>query len=173
MTKYYNRFGNKRIDERAKKSVPFSSRSQKTHLKAHSDYVCITHPAHPLRGQSFPIIPHQKQKNPHLIEIQLADGERRFIPLAWTDQVPPVVTLPDARFLLTNLLLLRKQLDGLLPLIEKPSTLSQKDNQIEGGSDELPQPIHLVSTDRGSTGAGDSHSGADIAAPANEKRKGG
>ncbi len=133
----------------------------------------ITHPAHPLRGQSFPIIQHQKQKNPHLIEIQLADGERRFIPLEWTDQLPPVVTLPGARFLLSNLLLLRKQLDGLLPLIKEPSTLPQKDNQTEGGSDELPQPIHLAGSDRGSTSASGSHSGADIAAPTHEKRSGG
>lgn len=154
-------------------TLKHSSRSQKTHLKAHSGHVRITHPAHPLRGQSFPIIPHQKQKNPHLIEIQLADGERRFIPLDWTDQVPPVVILPDVRFLLTNLLLLRKQLDGLLPLIEEASTLPQKDNQTEGGSDELPQPVHLAGPDRGSTSASRSHSGADIAAPTNEKRRGG
>lgn len=135
--------------------------------------MCITHPAHPLRGQSFPIIQHQQQKNPHLIEIQLADGERRFIPLVWTDQRPPVVTLPGARFLLSNLLLLRQQLDGLLPLLEEPSTLSQKDNQTEGGSDELPHPVHLAGSDRGSTSASGRHSGADIAAPTHEKRSGG
>ena len=149
------------------------SRSQKTQLKAHSDYVRITHPAHPLRGQSFPIISHQKQKNPHLIEIQLADGERRFIPLDWTDQVLPVITLPDVRFLLTNLLLLRKQLNGLLPLIEETGTLSQQDNQIEGGSDELSQPTYLVSTDKGATDTGDSHSGANSSASTSEKRQGG
>lgn len=135
--------------------------------------MCITHPAHPLRGRSFPIIQHQKQKNPHLIKIQLADGERRSIPLEWTDQQPPVVTLPGARFLLTNLLLLRKQLDGLLPLIKEPSTLSQKDNQTEGGSDELPPPVHLAGPDRGSTRASGRHSGADIAAPTHRERGGG
>jgi hypothetical protein len=65
--------------------------------------VCVTHPAHPLRGQSFPIVQHQKQKNKHLTEIELADGRSRFIPLEWTDQTPPTVTLPGARFLLANL----------------------------------------------------------------------
>jgi hypothetical protein len=135
--------------------------------------VCITHPAHPLRGQSFPIIHHQKQKNPHLIEIHLADGERRSIPLEWTDQLPPVVTLPGACFLLSNLLLLRQQLNEFLSLIEEPSTLSQKDNQTKGGSDELPPPIYLAGPDRGSTGASGRHSGADIAAPTHKKRRSG
>jgi len=53
--------------------VGFPSRSLKTLLKAHSMYVHIIHPAHPLRGQSFPITQHQRNDNPHLIEIQLAD----------------------------------------------------------------------------------------------------
>jgi hypothetical protein len=135
--------------------------------------VCITHPAHPLRGQSFPIIQHQKQENPDLIQIQLADDERRFIPLEWTDQKPAVITVPGARFLLTNLLLVRRQLDGLLPLIEEPSTLPHKDNQIEGGSDELPQSVHLGGPDRSSTGAGHGHSGAASAAPTHPKKTGG
>ena len=135
--------------------------------------MCITHPAHPLRGQSFPIIQAKKQKNSDLIQIELADGERRSIPLDWTDQVSPVITVPGTRFLPTKLLLLRQQLDGLLPLIEETSTLPQTDKQIEGGSDEIPQANHLVGTNRSATGAGDSHPGPDIAAPTNEKRRAG
>jgi hypothetical protein len=157
-------------------SVPSSasgSRSPKTHLKAHANYVCITHPAHPLRGQSFPIIADQKQKNPDLIEIQLTDGERRFMPLAWTDQVPPLEVWPEVRFLPTKLLILRQQLDGLLPLIEAAGTLSPKAKPIAGGSDELSQPVHLVSPDQEAAGPGDSPSGPAGAASTAEKRKGG
>ena len=132
----------------------------------------ITHPAHPLRGQSFPIIPHKQQKNPHLIEIELANGEHRFIPVEWTDQSPPVVTVPGARFVLANLLLVRKQLDGLLPFMAQAGTLPQ-DNQIEGGSDELSQRDHLVRTAKGSPEPGDCHNGAANPAPTQEKRTGG
>ena len=152
--------------------VHFSSRSLETPIKAHSTNVCITHPAHPLRGQSFPIVQHQKQKNIHLTEIELADGRRRFIPLEWTDQAPPTVTLPDARFLLANLLLLRQRLDGLLQVVEESSILPQDDTQIEGGSSGFPEPIHLVGTDRGSTRADHSHPGANPAAPTGEARGG-
>ena len=134
--------------------------------------MCITHPAHPLRGQSFPIIPHQKQKNPDLIEIKLADDEHRFIPVEWTDQGPPVVTVPGARFVLANLLLVRKQIDGLLPFIAKAGTLPQ-DNQIEGGSDDLSERNNLDRTAQGSPEPGNRHYGADNPAPTQEKRKGG
>lgn len=124
----------------------------------------ITHPAHPLRGQAFPVVPHQKQKNPDLTEIELADGERRFIPLAWTDQAPPMVTVSDARFLPAKLLSLRQQLDGLLSLIAEGRTLPPKDSHLEGGSDELPQPVHLVRTDRGATEADHAAAGPNSAA---------
>ena len=133
----------------------------------------ITHPAHPLRGQSFPRVPHKKQKNPRLTEIQLADGERRFIPLDWTDQASPVITLPDARFLPANLLALRKQLDGLLSFIEKSGTLSLTDTRIKGGSDELSKINLMDGTARGATDADRRYSGADVTAPTKKTRKGG
>jgi hypothetical protein len=130
--------------------------------------VRITHPAHPLRGQSFPIIQHQRKENPHLTEIQLADGERRFITLDWTDQIPPVVTLPGARFLLVNLLSLRQRLDELLPAVEESSILLQDDTRIEGGSSGFSEPVHLVETDRRSTRADHSYPGTNPAAPTGE-----
>jgi hypothetical protein len=134
--------------------------------------VRITHPAHPLRGQSFPTVQHQKHKNTHSIEIQLGDGECRFIPLGWTDQAPPTVTLPGARFLLASLLLLRQRLDGLLQIAEKSSILPPNDTQIEGGSSGFPEPVHLVETDRRSTRADHSHPGTDPSAPTSETTRG-
>jgi len=148
--------------------VPFSSRSLKTLLKAHSTYVRIIHPAHPLRGQSFPITQHQRKDNPHLIEIQLADGERRFIPLDWTDQIPSVVALPGSRFLLANLLSLHQRLDGLLPIAEESSILPQNDTRIEGGSSGFPEPVYMVETDRRSTCTNRNHLGANPSAPTDE-----
>jgi hypothetical protein len=148
----------------------FSSRSQETHIKAHSGEVRITHPAHPLQGQSFSVMQHQIQKDPHVIEIQLPDGERRFVPLDWTDRAPPVVTVPGARFLLANLLAVRQRLDLLLQTPAISDTLPPNHTQLkEGGSDaNPPSVICLVATDRGATNPGDCYLGADVAAPTDE-----
>ncbi len=148
--------------------VASQSRSLKTPIKAHSTHVRITHPAHPLRGQSFPAVQHQKQKNIHSIEIQLADGERRCIPLEWTDQALPTVTLPGGRFLLANLFLLRQRLDGLLQTVAESSILPPNDTRIEGGSNGFPEPVRMVETDKHSTCADHSHPGTDPAAPTSE-----
>jgi hypothetical protein len=112
-------------------------------------------------------VPHQTQKNTHEIEIQLTDGERRFIPLDWTDRTPPVVTWPGARFLLTHLLAVRQRVDLLLQAQDISGTLPSNDTQIRGGSDATdPQLIvDMVETDGGSTDPGDSHSGSDATAP--------
>ena len=144
------------------------SRSLETLLKAHSTHVRIIHPAHPLRGQSFPIIQHQRKDNPHLIEIQLTGGERRFIPLDWTDRKLSVVAPSGARFLLANLLSLRQRLDGLLPTVEESSILPQDDTRIKGGSSGFPEPVRMVETDKNSTQANHSHPGANPSAPTGE-----
>ena len=113
------------------------------------------------------------QKNRDWVEIQLADGERRFIPIEWTDRTPEVVILAGARFLLNNLLLVRKQVDEFLQLSQETGTLSHKDNISEGGSNELSKLTHLGETDRKSTSTSSSHLGADVAVPINKKGKGG
>ena len=104
----------------------------------------ITHPTHPLRGQSFAAVEHQRKENGSLLEIQLANGERRLIPVDWTDQVPPVVTLPEARFLLANLLSVRQRVDELLPASEESCILPQDNTEIEGGSHDTAKGGHLV-----------------------------
>ena len=114
------------------------------------------------------MVQYQKQKNKHLTEIELGDGERRCIPREWTDQAPPTVTLPGARFLLANLVVLRQRLDGLLQVVEESSTLLQDDTQIEGGSSGFPEPVPVGETDRGSTRADHSAAGTDPAAPTSQ-----
>ena len=149
-------------------------RSLETHIKTHSTLVRITHPAHPLRGRSFPVVQRQRRgQNTELVKIQLEDGERRLIPLDWTDQAPPVVTLPGARFLIANLISLRQRLDLLLQASEKSDIIPPRnDTQIEGGTDEDSESIHVVETDRGSTSTSSRHSGTDAFAPTGEARGG-
>jgi hypothetical protein len=118
-------------------------------------------------------VPHQKQKKEDMTEIELPDGERRYIRLDWTDQVPEVVTLPEGRFLPANLLALRQQLDGLLSLRVERGTLPPKDRESKGGRDDLPQVGHLAGADREATEADRGHTGATGAAPAQATGQGG
>lgn len=137
------------------------NRSQETHLKAHYDVVRITHPAHPLRGQSFPVV-RQSKENALWVEIQLANGEGRLIPLDWTDQSSPIVTLPETRFLLANLLALRQRVDSLLQTAQESDILPL--NHTRGGSDETRNPVPLVEADRCPTRSDHCLSGTDPAA---------
>ena len=125
----------------------------------------LTHPTHPLRGQAFPIVQEQHKGNGHFLEIQLPDGERRLVPLDWTDQVPRPAKLPGARFLLANLLSLRQRLDALLPAATESSILPLENHEIEGGSDGNPEPGRLVQTDRGATHSDPLLAGPDVAPP--------
>ena len=146
----------------------YTSRSHKTHNLAQSDYVCITHPAHPLRGQSFPVIPQQKQTHPHLVQIRLADDECRFIPLAWTDQVPPPISQPGARFLLEKLLALHQKVTDLLAAGQQPIILPPEIDPIKGGSDDS----LMVQADRKTTSSGGRPFTADDPAPNNNSTGG-
>jgi hypothetical protein len=125
--------------------------------------VRITHPAHPLRGQSFPAKRRGREPNSQLFEIQRPDGEIQLIPLDWTDQAPPTVTLPGARFLLSNLLSLRQRLDALLPGATKANTIpSMNDTQIIGGNcGANPNSAPVVESIRKPTDADDCAAGAD------------
>ena len=110
-----------------------------------------------------------KGQNTYLVKIQLADGGGRLIPLDWTDQIPPPVTLPGARFLIVDLISLRQRLDVLLQAPEKSSIIPpQNDTQIRGGTDENSEPITLVETNGCSTSTDSRHSGTDALAPTGE-----
>jgi len=120
-----------------------------------------------LRGQSFPIVQeqHWHKDNAHLLEIQLPDGERRLVPLDWTDQIPQPVTPPGARFLLANLLSVRQRVDALLPAATESSILPLEKHETEGGSDGTPEPGRLVQTERGATHSAPFLAGPDVAPP--------
>lgn len=125
----------------------------------------ITHPAHPWRGRTFPVVQHQQHRNIHLIEIQLDDGERRFIPLEWTDRAEPLVTLPGVRFILANLLVLCQRIDMLLETVEESDILPQGDTELKGGSHGCCETVRMVETDGCATCADHSHPGTDPVAP--------
>ena len=134
----------------------------KTQLKAHFTQVTVLHPAHPLNGQVFPII-HQSSGE---VLIQLPNGQQYFIPLDWTDQTPPQITLPGACFLLEHLLTLRKRLEALSQENRKLGTIpSQSNSQVEGDRDGKAGPVHNGPTFPGAAHPGDRHFGTDDPAP--------
>ncbi len=67
--------------------------------------------------------------NPSYILIALPDGERRFIPLAWTDQVAQVNYPRGACFVPERLLELRQQLDSLLVGVGEKAMLQAQSNE--------------------------------------------
>lgn len=150
--------------------VPFPSHSINTHKETPT--VRITHPTHPLRGQSFSVIHQQHRDNVERLEIQLPDGECRLIPLDWTDQVPHMVTLPGTRFLLANLLCLCQRLDALLPSAKESSILPLNKTEVEGGSDGTHKSGRMVETDRGTACSDPRLAGSNVA-PASRPTAGG
>jgi len=129
----------------------------KTHLKAHPAEVTIIHPAHPLRGQTFPAL----QQSPEEVLIQLSSGEQRFIALAWTDQAVPPVTLAGARFLLDQLVILRQRLDALSQKKLSSGTIPpQKAQSLEGGVHGKARSVYAGPIVPGTTSPGDRHFGA-------------
>jgi hypothetical protein len=139
------------------------SHTQDTPLKAHSTFVQITHPAHPLRGRSFPVVRQQvKEANTLFIEILVADDDRRWVPADWTNQQPPVVAVPHARFVPMQLIALRHSLDALLQTAEKGDILAPTTNPPYGRrSDENPASVDVGKTGRETTSPSSSYVGAD------------
>lgn len=99
--------------------------------------VQITHPTHPLRGQSFKVVPlFGGKSDPTQILIALPNGEQRLIPSAWTDVEPPSLYPPSLCFLLEQLTALRQRLDALLAQARGSAILkaTQIDPNEAGGS---------------------------------------
>jgi hypothetical protein len=77
--------------------------------------VQITHPTHPLRGQTFAVVPQFGGKpDPTQLLIALPNGGQQLIPIEWTDQFPRIPYPPGARFLLERLLTARQRVDLLM-----------------------------------------------------------
>ena len=113
-------------------------------------------------GQVFPVL----QQSADEVLIQLPDGQQRFIPLDWTDQARPQITLPGACFLLVHLLTLRKRLEALSQENQKFGTIpSQSNQQVEGGRNGKAGPVHVGPNYPGAAYPGDCHFGTDDPAP--------
>ena len=132
--------------------------------------VTIVHPAHPLRGQTFPVL----QQSPDEALIQLPSGEQRFIALAWTDQAVPPVTRAGACFLLEQLVSLRQRLDALSQKRLSSGTIPpQKEQQLEGGVRGKVHSVHVDPIVPGTTSSGDRHFSAVDPAPTEQACGGG
>ena len=130
----------------------------KTHLKAHPQQVTIIHLTHPLRGQTFRVL--RQVADEYLIE--LSSAEQRFIAIDWTDQVPPPVTLPGARFLLDHLVILRQRLDAFSHPRSYWDTISPQEGQpLEGDMHGTAHTDEVSPIDCRRTNASDCHFSAD------------
>ena len=54
-----------------------------------SEWAKITHPFHPLRGQSFPILRNKRVSGVDTVVLWTSLGENVAIPLEWTDHADP------------------------------------------------------------------------------------
>ena len=96
--------------------------------KRDSFIIRITHPTHPLRGQTFVVQPlFGGRPDPNQLLIALPNGERRLIPQAWTDQVTHIDYPPGACFVAERLLLVRQRLDALLVQAGEQTILMARD----------------------------------------------
>jgi hypothetical protein len=137
----------------------------KTHIKAHPDQVTILHPAHPLCGQTFPVL----HRSHDQVLIQLSAVEQRLIALDWTDQAAPPITLAGACFLLDHLITLRQRLDALSQKKTNSGTIPpQEDRQLEGGTHGKTHSVHIGPIVPGTTSPGDRRFSAADPAPAEQ-----
>lgn len=84
-------------------------------LKRSAQTIKITHPTHPLQGQTFEEVPlYGGKADPTGILIELPNGKRQLIPLAWTDQAAQIEYPANTYFLPDNLIKLRQYLDDLI-----------------------------------------------------------
>jgi hypothetical protein len=60
-----------------------------TSLSASADRATITHPFHPLRGQSFFIRHDGRRGDIHVVTLRREDGTTLVVPAEWTDRALP------------------------------------------------------------------------------------
>lgn len=122
----------------------------------------VVHPAHPLRGQVFPVI----QQSGEEVLIRLANGQQYYIPLDWTDQILPSICLPGACFRLADLLALCQRVAALSQKKQNSGTIpSQNNRSAEGDRHATTNPVHFGPAFPGTACPGDRHFGSDHLAP--------
>jgi hypothetical protein len=127
------------------------SDKDKTHLKTSLGEVTITHPAHPLCGQTFKVL----QRSKEAILIQLPSGEQRFIAISWTDQSVSPLSMAGAKFLPDQLVNMRQQVDTLWQKKLTTGTIPPQRQEQLGGEHGKPHSIHAGAVDPGRTSPGD------------------
>jgi len=137
-------------------------------LERSAQTIKITHPTHPLRGQTFEEVPlYGGKADPTGILIELPNGKRQLIPLAWTDQVSQIEYPTDTYFLPDNLIKLRQQLDDFIErgVQEKAMLKATEPENIEpGGSRYVSQSTPMGSGESRIASPDHCDSGADAAA---------
>ena len=106
--------------------------------------VQITHPAHPLRGQSVPVLRTLQQKKGIEFLIEWPDGQVSCIPQNWTDQVNSVPVTPGSKFTVDQLTLIQRWLDDHLRKVgldRRSEIISpEKKHNSAGGNDGESKP---------------------------------
>lgn len=106
--------------------------------------VQITHPTHPLRGQSVPVLRTFQQKKGIEFLIEWPDGQVSCIPQNWTDQVNSVPVTPGSKFTVNQLTLIQRWVDGHLRkagLDRRSEIISpEKKHNSAGGNDGESKP---------------------------------
>jgi hypothetical protein len=141
------------------------------------EWVKITHPAHPLRGKTFEVISEvgRVQKGQEIL-IELENGERRTIPLDWTERKQAPESSPGVRFDLDHLMLLRRRVSALLASGEQNSIMPLESKQLDsGGLDEDADCRNdMGAAEPGTTGSAGSDTCADpVTVLGSGKRRGG
>ena len=134
--------------------------------KRASFIVRITHPTHPLRGQTF-VVQHLfgGKPDPTQLLIALPNGERRLIPQAWTDQAKHIEYPPGTCFVAERLLLVRQRLDALLAQAGEQTILMVTGLECDepGGNHANRRDDPLGSLERRATSSDHRHSCSDAA----------
>jgi hypothetical protein len=129
----------------------------------------ITHPTHPLRGQTFAISPFLGGKpDSDSVLIELPNGDRQLIPLTWTNLHPQTEYPPQTCFLPDCLVKLRQRLDELIHRQEEEQVTlmaTELDRGEPGGSHGESQTDLMGSVEPGITCSDYCHPGADATAP--------
>ena len=74
--------------------------------------VQITHPAHPLHGQSVSVRRTLQQREGVVFLVEGSDGQVICIPLDWTDQASSELGMPGSKFTVKQLTMMRRWLDS-------------------------------------------------------------
>ena len=74
-----------------------SSTRHTTHLEELPESVAITRPSHPLVGTTLPVLTQAVRNEELTLLLLFPNGDRHFVPVAWTDAVPPECLDPPPR----------------------------------------------------------------------------